>query len=64
MENTRPRVKLTGKDGNVFNLMGLCSRALKTAGQPERATEMCQKIMRSGSYDQALQIMMEYCDVK
>jgi hypothetical protein len=61
MEN-KPKVKLVGENGNVFNLMGLCSRALKNAGQQEKATEMCEKITKSGSYNEALAIMMEYCD--
>ena len=33
----KPKVKLVGQDGNVFNLMGLCSSALKKAKQEENA---------------------------
>ena len=63
MEN-KPKVKLLGKDGNIFNLMGLASRALKQAGQKDMANKMCGKIMTSaGSYDEALQVIMEFCDV-
>jgi len=61
---TKPRVKLVGENGNVFNLMGICSRALKDAGQKEKATEMCKKITGCGSYDEALAIMMDYCEVE
>jgi hypothetical protein len=62
-ENKKPRVKLVGQDGNVFNLMGICSRALKQAGQAEQASAMAKEIFGAGSYDEALQIMMKYCEV-
>jgi hypothetical protein len=59
----KPKVKLVGKNGNVFNLMGICASALKKAGQPAEAKEMLAKIMKSGSYHEALGIMGEYCEV-
>lgn len=62
-EVKKPKVRLTGQDGNVFSLIGLCSRALKQAGQADKAKEMSEKCFKAGSYDEALQIMMEYCDV-
>lgn len=60
----KPKARLIGADGNVFNLMGIASKALKAAGLKEQATEMCSKIMSSGSYDEALAIMMEYVEVE
>jgi len=60
----KPKAKLTGQDGNVFNLIGICRKALKKAGQDEKAKEMCQKAFRCGSYDEALAIMMEYCEIE
>jgi len=63
--NNKPTVKLVGQDGNVFNLMSICSRALKNAGQKEKADEMYKKITTSAkSYDEALAIMMDYCEVE
>jgi hypothetical protein len=59
----KPKVKLVGKDGNVFNLIGICSLALKKAGQAEQALQMTKEIFGAGSYDEALQIMMRYCEV-
>lgn len=59
----KPKVKLVGQDGNVFNLLGICSRALSKAGMQEQAKEMKRKAFSSSSYDEALSIMMEYCDV-
>ena len=66
MENQKkPRVKLVGENGNVFNLMGLCSRALKEAGMKNEASEMVNKITTTAkSYDEALAIMMDYCEVE
>ena len=63
-ERIKPEAKLVGEDGNVFNLMAICSKALKDAGQPEVAVEMREKITKTAkSYDEALAIMMDYCEV-
>lgn len=51
-----------GADGNVFNLIGICSRALKTAGYSEKALEMTNRVTSSGSYEEALAIMCEYIE--
>ena len=64
MGKGKPKVKLVGENGNVFNLMGICSRALKDIGMKDESKEMCGKIMKCGSYHEALAIMMEYCDVE
>lgn len=57
----KPKAKVVGKDGNVFNLIGICREALVRAGQKEQAKEMQEKIFRSKSYDEALSIMSKYC---
>lgn len=46
----------------MFNLIGICSRALKTAGYPEKALEMANRVTSSGSYEEALSIMCEYIE--
>lgn len=61
---TKPKCKLIGEDGNIFNLMGIASRTLKRAGLKEEAEEMVDRILKSESYDMALQIIMEYVDVE
>jgi len=63
-QKEKPAVKLTGQDGNVFNLIGLCSKALNNAGMPEKSQELCAKIFASKSYSEALSIMSEYCEVQ
>jgi len=63
--NEKPKVKLSEQNGNVFNLMGICSRALRDMGQGEKVKEMTNKITQTAkSYEEALSIMMEYCDVE
>ena len=64
VEVKKPKAKLIGADGNVFNLIGIASRSLKRAGQNDKATEMSKRVMSSGSYDEALSIIMEYVEVE
>ena len=59
----KPRCKLIGEDGNIFNLMGIASRTLKKAGMKDKADEMVDKITKSKSYDEALAIIMEYVEI-
>jgi hypothetical protein len=61
---TKPKCKLIGEDGNIFNLMGIASRTLKRAGLEEEAKEMVDRIFKSESYDRALQIIMDYVEVE
>ena len=42
--------------------MAISSKALKNNNQKELANEMCERIMASSSYDDALSIMLEYID--
>ena len=32
LEEERPKAKMIGEDGNIFNLMGIASKTLKSAG--------------------------------
>jgi hypothetical protein len=64
IETKKPKVKLSGKDGNVFNLIGICSKALRAAGQHEAAKLMTAECFKAGSYHEALAVMMKYCDVR
>lgn len=61
----KPKCRLIGENGNIFNLMGIVSRTLKEAGEPEKAEEMIRRITSDAkSYDEALAILMEYVDVE
>lgn len=59
----KPTVTFTGEDGNIYNLLGIASRALKKVSQRDKATEMRSRVTKSKSYDEALLIIMEYVEV-
>lgn len=60
----RPRVKLTGTDGNAFAVLGKCREAMRRAKcSPERIKEFTDKAT-SGDYDNLLATCAEYCDVR
>ena len=58
----KPSVKLVGTDGNIFAVVGRCARALREAGQADKAKEMTEFAFKAGSYDEALGICMRYVD--
>ena len=60
--NIKPEVEVIDTvDGNVFAIMGACTRALKRAGQASKVETLRERVTKSGSYDEALTIMQEYC---
>ena len=61
-ENKRPKCPIIGADGNIFNIMGAASKTLKRSGMSEDAREMCSRVTSSGSYEEALGIIMEYVE--
>lgn len=60
----KPVCKLIGKDGNVFNLICIASKALKRANMNNEAKEMTSKCFGADSYTEALNIIMDYVDVE
>lgn len=64
MNIEKPVVQLSEEDGNVFAIMGRVSKALKRAGQPEKAKEFVDKARKSESYDAVLRLCMEYVEVE
>jgi hypothetical protein len=59
----RPRVKLVGRDGNAFTIMGVVSAALRKAGAPEKAIRQYRQESMSGDYHHLLATAMKYCEV-
>ncbi len=59
----KPKCALIGKDGNIFNLMGIASRTLRNNGMREEAKEMVIRIEESKSYEEALNIIGEYVEI-
>lgn len=58
----KPKVKLVGQNGNIFNILGIASRALKEAGYADEAKEMQTKVFASDSYEEDLAIVLQYVD--
>ena len=52
--------KIIGANGNVYNLLAICQRALRENGYNEEAKELYERVTNSESYDMALSIMQEY----
>jgi hypothetical protein len=61
---SKPVCKLTGKDGNVFAVIGRVSSTLKRAGQNNKAKEFENRAIAAGSYEEVLAMVLEYVDVK
>ena len=62
MSKTGIEVKIIGEDGNVFNLLGICRRALSRAHKLDMWDEF-YKEATSGNYDHALATIAEYFDI-
>lgn len=60
----RPKMKLVGRDGNIFAILGRASRLLKENGQPQQAKEMSSRVYQSGDYYKALNIISEYVETE
>ncbi len=60
----RPVCRLSGADGNVFNVIAIVRRTLRGAGQDARASEFVQRAFAALSYDEVLGLCHEYVDVR
>ena len=60
----RPKMRLSGMDGNIFSILGNASRLLRRDGQADRVKEMADRVFASGSYEQALSIISEYVETE
>lgn len=63
MAKTELTVKLTGEDGNVFNLLAIVSQSLKRAGYKDEAKEIGERLQEQESYEDALNLFKEYVEV-
>jgi len=60
----RPRVKLVGRDGNAFTIIGLVSAALRKAGASEAVIGQYRQESMCGDYNHLLATAMQYCEVE
>jgi hypothetical protein len=63
-DGLKPKCRLVGEDGNIFFVLGRVRQALKASGKNDQVQEVSERVMASGSYDEALRIIMEYVDVE
>ena len=59
----KPDCPLIGENGNIFNLVRIAAWTLNWNGLYEQATEMSEKVFKSGSYEEALSIIGEYVNI-
>ncbi|HVS08801.1 MAG TPA: hypothetical protein VMS76_02930 [Planctomycetota bacterium] len=62
-QRPRPRVRLVGRDGNAFNVLGLALRALREAGWTQEQCDAFVAQATSGDYDHLLGTVMQHLDV-
>ena len=62
-EIKKPTVKLTGRDGNAFAVMGAVRQALRRAGAPKAIEDAFTKEATSGDYNHLLATAMAYVEV-
>jgi len=58
-----PTVKLIGKNGNAFAVLGATVKALKLYGADKEYTDRYIDEAMSGDYDHLLGVTMEYVNV-
>ena len=64
MEETKPKVRLIGEDGNAFAIMRACQRAARKAGWSQEKIKSVRDDMTSGDYTHLLSVAMREFDVE
>ena len=59
----KPNCPLIGTDGNIFHLVEIAAKTLKRNGMSTEASDMSEKVLGSGSYEEALGIIGEYVNI-
>jgi hypothetical protein len=62
-EEKKPRLKLVGKDGNAFFILGRAVEAARKAKWPKEKIDEFMTKAKSGNYDNLLATCMDYFDV-
>jgi hypothetical protein len=60
---TKPRLTLTGTDGNAFSILGRARRCARKAGWTREQIEKYTDEAKSGDYDNLLAVTMRYFEV-
>ncbi|EMS78432.1 hypothetical protein [Desulfotignum phosphitoxidans] len=59
----KPTVKLIGKDGNAFAILGSVKKALLKAGADKEYVSKYMEEAMAGDYDNLLSVTMDYVHV-
>ena len=64
IKKKRPKVKLTGRDGNAFAILGRVEKALRKAGYSGDETDQYLEEATSGDYNHLLRVTMDWVEVR
>ena len=60
----KPKAKVIGNDGNVFALISICTKSLRNNGNSvDEIKKFTDEVYSAKSYDEALKIMSNYCEL-
>jgi hypothetical protein len=57
-------VELVGQNGNAFNILGICLRAMRRSGLSKEECDKFQAEATSGNYDHLLATCIEWFNVE
>jgi hypothetical protein len=57
-------VRLTSEDGNAFNILGICLRAMRQAGLSQEERDAFRAEATSGNYDHLLATCFKWFEVE
>ena len=60
----KPKVQLSGKDGNPFQIIGRVTKALRKVGCPRPVVKDYRTKAMGGDYDNVLVTSMDFADVE
>lgn len=60
---TELEVQITGEDGNIFNLYGIVTTALKRNGYREYADKLSKELWDMESYESAIKNLQAYVHI-
>ena len=56
---------MTGQDGNIFGLIGICTRAMRRANvSMEECNHFVDEVTSAKNYNEALAVIMRWVDVE
>jgi hypothetical protein len=64
VNNVKPVVRLSGQNGNVFMILGLCRQAAQKASWTEERIKWVLEEMQSKDYDHVIQTAFKYFEVQ